>query len=489
MSWHSAWRIVKSDNLKLLLILGLAFYIAFIPKLTYPYPVHIDEWVHLAFAKALMKAGSASFTDPFFGESIVIIRSNLEVGFHTFWGVFQSISGISWLTIFRYFPGIIFMFTVTSVYIVARREGFGWEAALFTCLIPTTVGIMGPAFLIPVAMGLLFVPLSLFVVFNCRTVWSYLVLFLFTFFLMAIHAPSAICAVILLVPYILLNLKGNFKHSLGMALAVFVPFLLTLPWTAHLIIGQFKELLVAKPLPAEHDLPHIIQTYGYLPVLVSLLGTAVLVMKGDKKSYGLVLGFLALLIMLASFFTLHYGIDLVYLRGYLFMILMMGIVAGAGLMALKKLRLPEKISGRPEFRLISQSIGPFLSLVLIGVILFTTIPSRQSTPYYNMIDETDYQAFAWIKDNVGASYRKAVLDPWKATPFAAITEKYVYTRIHQGARPIDMEVDAFLEGGCKDTDFLRKNNISVIYTKEAVDNPDLVEARQYVYLLKGVQSP
>ncbi len=93
--------------------------------------------------------------------------------------------------------------------------GVGLQAAFFTCLIPTTVGILGPGFLVPVTMGLLFTPLLLFLALNFRTVWSYLLIFVFTCFLLAIHAPSAICPIILLAPYILLNLKGNFKHSLG----------------------------------------------------------------------------------------------------------------------------------------------------------------------------------------------------------------------------------------------------------------------------------
>ena len=136
--------------------MGLAFYIAFIPHSSYPFPVHIDEWNHLSYAQALITAGSTTFTEPFLGEFTVSISSNLETGFHVLWGVFHQISGLSWFTICRYFPGIVFMMTVLSVYVMARRQGFGWEAALFTCLIPTTVGILGPAFLVPVAMGLLF---------------------------------------------------------------------------------------------------------------------------------------------------------------------------------------------------------------------------------------------------------------------------------------------------------------------------------------------
>ena len=43
-------RSLKSDYL-LLPIMALAFYMAFIPHQGYPYAVHLDEWLHLAFSK------------------------------------------------------------------------------------------------------------------------------------------------------------------------------------------------------------------------------------------------------------------------------------------------------------------------------------------------------------------------------------------------------------------------------------------------------
>jgi len=72
-------RIPKLDYLILLPILGLAFYIAFIPHQNYPYPLHVDEWVHLGYSKMLMGAGSVTFP----GSAL------LEAGFHLFWGVFR----------------------------------------------------------------------------------------------------------------------------------------------------------------------------------------------------------------------------------------------------------------------------------------------------------------------------------------------------------------------------------------------------------------
>lgn len=458
-------RLAGSDYLKLVPILALAFYIAFIPHQNYPYLVHLDEWIHLAHSNAMLKAGSVTFIDPFSGQSTIGPSSNLEAAFHLFWAVFHQLSGISWLTIFKYFPGIVFIITVLSVYVLARREGFGWEAALFTCLIPTTVGILGPGLLVPVAMGLLFIPLAIFVAFNFRTGWTYIVLFVFTGFLLFMHAPTAIGLVIILAPYILLNLKGNFRHSLGITLAVVIPFLATFPWVFNFVSPMVKSLFSPQPLLGFVDLPRVIQTYGYLPILFCLLGTFLLAIRGGKKSYGLILGLLALLLMLATFFTFHYGLVAMYYRGLMYMMLMVGIVAGAGLMGVRDLRLPARLSTWLKAPIITQNVGKFLCLALIGVTLAIAIPVRQDTPYYHMIDQEDYQAFVWIKENVNESYERAILDPWKGSAFTAITGKHVYTFIGEYPKPSDMEAYDFLRGGSSDTNFLRKNGISLVYTQ------------------------
>jgi hypothetical protein len=468
--------------------MALAFYMAFIPHQNYPFPLHIDEWLHMAYSEALLKAGSTTFNDPFIGDSVLSLSSNLENGFHVFWGIFHQISGISWLTIFRYFPSIILVITALSVYVLAQRWGFGWEAALFTTLIPTAIGILGPSFLVPVAMGLLFVSLSLFIAFNLNGVWSYVVLFVFNCFLISIHAPSAICLVIILVPYILLNLRGNFKHSLGMALALVVPFLAPFPWIFHMLLPTAQRMFTPQLLPEYVDFPLVIKTYGYLPVGLCMLGIMVLAMKGGKKNYGLVLGLLALLAMLVTFFTFHYGLAIMYERGLMFMMLMVGIVAGAGLMAVKNLRLPEGLASKVGGSTMTRYLGWFFCLVLVGVTLFTSIPDRQDTSYYHMIDEEDYQAFVWIKENLGKEYDRVLLEPWKATAFTAVTGKKVYSRIHAFPKNIDIAARSFLEDGCTDTAFLKKRGISVIYTEHECRNPDLTEVRENVYMLKEARS-
>ena len=42
-------KLVNSDYSKLFPILVLAFFVTFIPHITYPYAVHLDEWIHISY--------------------------------------------------------------------------------------------------------------------------------------------------------------------------------------------------------------------------------------------------------------------------------------------------------------------------------------------------------------------------------------------------------------------------------------------------------
>ncbi len=480
---------VKADWLKLLPILALAFYLSFIPHLNYPYPVHVDEWVQMVLSQAIVAAQHTSFTDPFFGNSLVTLSSNLEAGFQLFLGSIQQVSGLSWEVIFRFLPSIISVFCVLSVYIITKKHQFGWEAALLTALIPTSVGILGPAFLVPVSLGLVFIPLSLFAVFHFKDWRAYLLLFIFCIFLLAMHAPSAVCLVILLLPYIVINLKRNFKHSAGILLALAIPFLAVFPWIFALLLPTAKALL--QPI-AEVNLqgwsnytylPQIVTSFGYLPVALCLVGVFALYIQGGKEKLGLVLALVVILIMLVVFFTFHYGVWILYLRGLMFALLMIGMVAGAGLMAIKEIKIPGHLA---NFKVpgLGRHIGYLFCTVVVIVVLAIAIPARQNTIYYEMIDREDAQAFSWIQKNVPADYRKAILDPWEATAFTALTRKNIYTKIHATVTISDKQAEDFLKNACSDTAFLQNNGISIVYTTGPVSNQNLEEVRRGVYLLK-----
>lgn len=473
MNNNGSHRIAQVDYLILLLIIALAYYITYIPHQNYLYALHLDEWLAMGASKTMLADGNFAIGSSRF----------LEAGFHVFWGIFHQVSGISWMDIFRYFPGIAFIITILSVYVLARRQGFGLEAAFFTSLMPTTIGILGPAFLVPLTMALPFIPLGLFVAFNFRTVWSYVVLFIFLCFLLLTHATTAVGLVMVIVPYILLSLRGNFKHSLGMGLAIIIPFLVPFFWILDLVMTTVKSIFVQQALPTYVDYPRIIWLYGYLPLAFGLLGIFLLAMRGRKKDYTLVLGLLIILVMLMVMYTFNYGLHDMYGRGLTYMMLMMSVVAGAGLMGVRRFKLPARLTTWLRVSFIKENVGNILCLALIGLIIVMAIPARQNTRYYQMIDQQDYQAFVWIRDNIGDGYKKAIVDPQKGIPFMAVTEKEVYSAIKAYPKPSDKVASQFLRDGSSNTDFLRENGISIVYSREEINNPDLTEVRDNIYLL------
>ena len=70
-------------TLLLILILLLAFFMALIPHIGYAYPLHGDEWTHLAYSKAIQEKGAITFPNPFVADDISEVGSdNVWVGYH-----------------------------------------------------------------------------------------------------------------------------------------------------------------------------------------------------------------------------------------------------------------------------------------------------------------------------------------------------------------------------------------------------------------------
>jgi len=476
----------SSELVRLLPILTLACYFALIPHLDDDYPVHVDEWAHLTYTKTLQEAESIDFTEPFPTSLYPTDVQDPEIGYHVFLSMFQDITGISWLTFFKYFPSIIFMIIVLSVYILGRREGYGWPAALAACLIPTSVGILGPAFMVPMSVGLLFIPLCLFLAFYFRTWTSYLLLFIFTSFLLVLHPPTSIGLLIIFIPYILLNLKSNARHSLKTAMAIGAPFLALLILFFNSLLDEAKQLLDEQSLEWFVSYPDVLETYGYIPVALAFLGIIVLAVRGTIKNFGVILGMFALIAVLLVFFRLHYGSPLWYNRGLTYLLLMMSILTGAGLQWVKSKGLPIKSDGKVRSFLARKS-GAIIYACLILIIVAIAIPIRLDTGYYHMIDDDEYERFVWIRDNIDESHETAALDPWKATALVALGDIGVVSRIQSHQAYVAEITEEFLNDSCENTKFLRDYKVSLIYNPSDCNNPDLVEISEHIYILRETE--
>jgi len=472
----------KYEYFLLILILMLGVYIAWIPRQTGILPVHLDEWFSMACAKQIIAQGSAvDLTDPFYGGQPWLFQF-AERGFHLLLGTLHEISGLDWLSIFCYIPSLIFVMIILATYILGKRTGFGVEFAFFVSLLPTTVGILGPAFLVPVALGLLFIPLSLFIIHNIDNWKGSIVLSLFIFFLLSFHAYTAVAVVVICFPFLLSDIKSNWKHSVRFGLALFLPFVISYPFASRYAKPILAGIFDPHEISVYIDFPWLVDSLGYLTFGICLIGVIFISMRPNRRIFNLLLGFVSLLILHVIFYQFHFGLTGLYERGFLYTLLLANIIAGAGLSALRNMVTTFSLfSGIPR-RIVRYGQIAIVCILVILVVI-TVVPQRQSTPYYIMIDENDYQSFCWIRENYGGQNLETLIDPWKGTAYSAVTGLRVTSRIIMKPEEIDYEIYEFLANECCDTKFLIDNDIDLVYTRQSCTNPNLKKVHEYVYIV------
>jgi len=470
----------------LIAILALAFFMTSIPHWSYGYPLHIDEWWHYGDAQSLMESKHFEYPNPF--DSGITLSSDIELGFHLFLAELKQITGISWLNLFRFLPGIIFVILTFTAYAFGKRKGFGLAAAFLVTLIPTTIRFLGPAFLVPVALGLTFIPLTLFtlhrLMFDLR---GPIILTIVFVTLMFLHPPTLVAVSAISVIHFIFFLPRREKPKnrawqSAIALASLVPIYiyLLLLWAPSEFDFVIREALNPEAHIALPPIQDALPKFGYIPVALSIVGTGVLVFRGGRENYALVLSAASLLAYEQIYPRFYIGPDIVYERGWLYTYVMMALLGGVALSA--AWRWTQTTLQRNSFKYAVVSYASIIILIFSALIL--GLKSHLSEPYYQVVDDATYSDFLWIKEFVPRQYNVGVLDTGVAWAFASVSGKFAYTaevapNFHDKGR----SAMAFLHDGARDTSWLQDRGITIVYTPQAIENSDLIKVHNNVYLL------
>ena len=484
------------------LIMGLAFYIGMIPRLDYSYPLHTDEWTHLAEASAIASEGDIPFHDPITGEarsdSVVegtTSSPHFEVGYQLFLAEVRLVTGLPWLTIFRFLPSSVFALTVLGAYIFGARRGFGLEAAVFATLVPTTVRFLGPAFAVPVALGLLFVLLILFLVSN---LWSSrglpLLLLPLLAFLFIAHPPTALMASLVIVVYGLFQTvrRATTRRRAGRrAVAHLAAILVVIALSAlppvfyhHWLLGAAAS---AAPLPREALVAPggIIPRLGYLPYPLFVAGLVALARSGLRADRALLV--ITVLVGLYTFLHYEYGVGnaAIYSRFVLYLSMLVLLIA-----ALATSRMRSWLAttfDRAGVRWAPLAAAVLVLPAFVVPSLALGLQSRYEERYYRRIHETEYEDFVWIRDNLCPGYQRALTLPRFGRAFAAITGRYAYAVVPSTAAPVTeprvQEATRALQDDLADTAWLDERDVSIVYSQRPLQDPDLIAVRERVYVL------
>ena len=471
------------------------------PRLDYSFPLHVDEWMHLGRTTQVLNTGHVDYPNPFHGGER-ILEGHPETGYYIWLSTLLLTTGLPLLLLARLVPPLVLGIIVLAAYAWGRKRGFGLEAALFATFIHTTVRFLGPAFLVPVTLGLVFFPVCLILLEKLEQDWRPVLLIMLCLgSLFLTHGTTAVALGFVLVIYLVLYLtlsKSPRRQKLpAISCLLLIPVAASAIylWNPSFVMKQIEEIISAThiPLPA---IPSPLPKLGYIMLVLAVVGAGFLIARGGWRNYALIIP-TAIMLFFVQFYRRWFqvGPDILYERGWLYVMLLMALIAGYGLSQLRQVGL----RFFKRWRWGEALVYSLLAVVVVFSLVLRMVGYDRERYYYaqdsyyhvcyHIIDTPTYYDFLWIGQEL-PQYSNAVLNPYVAWTFVPITGKYVYTAqaLPWGKEEVE-EIRGFMAAGARDTSWLVDRNIDLIYvdinySPQRFQNPDLVEVRNKVYILR-----
>jgi hypothetical protein len=452
----------RREHLILMLVIIFAALLNFQPHFNYAHPLHTDEWHYIIRTRDV--GVSRSYLD--------WARSYPETGYLTLLALLHSSSKVPLLDLTLLLPTLILSYALVLFFVLGKRYGPGYVVIFPVLLVPTSVRYLGPALMVPVALFMVTLPLALLIIHNEGLRALPLVPFLMVCQAL-LHPPSAIALfVILMVSSIFIFKKSRKK---GVTLLVVLGILGALAFLPlELWINNLKWNRITEQGGFFLDPPSFtgyVDVMGIMLIFLAALGAVAIIKKRETRSIAALISSGIMIVIIITFvFVLpeFSNVTALHDRILLCLIIVLIIPAGYGIAAIRK-------------------IDSRLGFATVAVLLIISTGIHIQTDYYHMISEQEYDDFVWISKNLNESYGKAILDPWKAVPFRAVTQKKVYHSWPQGPNSEHeakvKRINEFFDNECQNTSFLVANGISIVYTSGPCSNIDLVRVHERVYIL------
>jgi len=486
-------------------ILLFSFWVGMSPHWDYPYPLHVDEWIHISYAQSTLDTGGLEYP------------LHKEMGFHLLLGFLKTMTGVSWMSLYRIAPGVLLALLAFLVYAFGHRGGFGWAGALLVPLIPTSVLTLGPAFLVPVSTAMLFIPVTLLLLHtmegksNGNSLWVLLVLIGGTLF---VHPTTEGVVTALAVLYLGTHLLGalvrrRFREGAGLLLAVGVRLLIPLVVLGFWLPARIKQVsdqsISADPahLSSLGTQTGFLEAFGIVAVSIAILGIFFFIVRREYSTQSYILPLFTGLLLCFLLFFPRYGLGPVeiYYRGWSYLGLLLAIFSGYGV-ALYFRSIPAVA------RAVASRLRPTLSrwitvplwsagIAMLLFVLTTGLPGnevRQSyAGYYHVVDDPVFADFRWIGQHTTPGQTVAMGEPSMGHAYSPVAGpgKAAFQAVSAPfTNPIAEKLRRMSASGEVDVPWLRKSGISLFYAClpqpsgcQEFTNKELFKVRRGVYLV------
>jgi|TARA_Y100000310_G_C20672093_1_gene810836 hypothetical protein len=459
----------KTKILLLGLILIATFILVYSPHFNYQFPLHIDEWHHIAETIKLGK-----------GEYIIqgtdgIRTMGFEIGFHIFLLPISKIANL--VSIYQFFPAIWAMVSALTLFFVIYKKTnkflIGIIAMIFFASIKTNTNLMGPWFFIPLTFSIPFIFLYLFLFTegiekqNKKQILASIAIMVF---LLPIHAIAVLFAIPFLIIYSLFYLeyiKKEYKFFLSFLLVPLAGIIFFCYINDTNIFNSLIDILKAIQFNRGWGVVEVhnsfFETYspiGYLLAIFGAIGIFLFQTK-PKKFIPYVLLPLTLLVMI--FFYRLTGTSYLspYQRNMFYLTISMPILSALGTFYIIEIA---------SLKINKETTKKILTLIIITIIIIFTfkayflIPKRFNL--YHIIEEKDYPTLEFLSTLPphttimgGAFISTAIYPVSQQNPVATIFFYGNRSKINEFYNTPNCK---------KQTTFLRNQNIPYVIMKEEI---------------------
>lgn len=481
----------KEKMLKALLIviaLAFTFVLVYSPHFNYRYPLHVDEWQHIAKAEHLIKYKEIFDFNPYL--STLVYTPNMERGMTVFLAEFFLLTDLDPAHYYRFLPALFAAISAFMLFSLVFSLTEEFYAALFSILffaaLKSNINILGLWFFTPLTFSIPFIYLSVLLFLkgleekdDLKIVMSFLLLIavsliqpLFTIFIFMIYSifllmnaglikkNIKVLSILIMIPALLLAYFFNFfwRGDLSATMAYMSTFMIFSEGWGRIELAYFLPSL-----------------YGIVPVLLAIAG-----IYPAMKRRGTRIFIIWAIVSLASIYIFRaYSFSLLapYQRMIYFCMLGMAPLSAMGLDWMVKLikenfyRLFQKLF-RSKHRLFARRSGIAAAFVFFMIVAAATFHDYYSPPeedrIYHVIEEKDYETLIFLEKLEG-SYLMAPLKMSSAV--YPISKNFVIGVTEGNLLPGNMsEVMDFYGGDCsKKRDIMDRQGIDLVLSDREIE--------------------
>lgn len=463
-------------------------------NLEYDYPMHGDEWTHLAQAVYIMDAKSLGFRNPY--VTPITYHRDLESGFHIFTAEHFLLTGLDPSTNYKYLPALFAIISALFIFLFMRKitnDYIALLSMLFFSTLKSNINFLGVWFFIPFTMSffLLFLYLYFLVDFKSLKNKKELYLLIITFVLsIAIYPFIAALIILITILYYGTKLKKKKQYFfwpiivvIAILLFVFsknIPFLKEFVFLSTWTLGTMGTVTY-----------YLIPLIGIINVVLAIVGVYYVFAKKINKLLIIIPILFIINLVIHQFFDLT--VLIAYQRSVYYFMLSVVPLSAIGLYYLLVL-VKDLLSQVKQFKKISLVIVIIIALVLIAFSFnnYYDIAEQKkisNTKALNLVpliflDEDELDAIEFIQENyepgigvMANSLMSFGIYPLSKNHVLSIQNANLGTRPYRAKRQYDFLTTNIC---AYKLTVLREFNISLVVSKHNLDcEKSMIHSTEY----------